>query len=303
MPDESLILTLGQPMGVDQVPNLPGFATPSQGRTAGTRGGGAGGPGRPQSGLMPGTVVRLRRGPGDRDRHRGSAPRSSRSMRSAARRSSNGSSAEATWSSPSGATGRPSATACCARLLPALPAGQERVTSLEALDTFAGSIKQITPPGTPPVMVTKLEEVEERGGKVLSIMGNLPLVVRGPYGFGRVTLIAVGRRPEDLRRLARPRPLLGAGAGPEARPARPGGAAAGRRRRAVLPVGSLRPRQPAADRPGAVPRREADPLRLGRLLHLPVHPPDRPGRLPLPQEGAQADGADLDHLPDDRACR
>ena len=51
-----------------------------------------------------------------------------------------------------------------APILPGLPSGQEKVASLEALDTFAGSTKPITPPGTPPVMVTKLEEIEERGG-------------------------------------------------------------------------------------------------------------------------------------------
>jgi hypothetical protein len=78
-----------------------------------------------------------------------------------------------------------------APILPAVPSGQERVTSLEALDTFAGSIKQITPTGTPPMMVTRLEGAEGRGGKRLSFMGDLPLVVRGPHGFGRVTLIGV----------------------------------------------------------------------------------------------------------------
>ena len=50
-------------------------------------------------------------------------------------------------------------------ILPGLPSRQEKVASLEALDTFAGSIKPITPPGTPPVLVTKLEELEERRGK------------------------------------------------------------------------------------------------------------------------------------------
>ena len=33
------------------------------------------------------------------------------------------------------------------QILPALPAGQVRVPSLEAIDTFAGSIKPITPGG------------------------------------------------------------------------------------------------------------------------------------------------------------
>ena len=79
-----------------------------------------------------------------------------------------------------------------APILPGLPSGQERVTSLDALDAFAASNKQITPPGSKPVMVTKLEEVKERGGSVLiGVNSNLPLVLRGAYGFGRVTLITV----------------------------------------------------------------------------------------------------------------
>ena len=79
-----------------------------------------------------------------------------------------------------------------APLLPGLPNGQERVASLDALDHFAGSQKQITPPGTKAVMVTKFQEVKERGGTVLAaVTSNLPLVVRGAYGFGRVTLISI----------------------------------------------------------------------------------------------------------------
>jgi hypothetical protein len=81
-----------------------------------------------------------------------------------------------------------------APILPGLPNGQEQVGSLEALDAFAGSNKQITPPsssGSQKYLVTKLEEVDGRGGTVMSVMSGLPLVVRGPCGFGRVTLIAV----------------------------------------------------------------------------------------------------------------
>lgn len=79
-----------------------------------------------------------------------------------------------------------------APILPGLPAGQEQVASLEALDTFAGSTRPITPPGSPKVMVTKLEEIARRGGVALSsVRTGLPLVVRGPAGFGRVTLIAL----------------------------------------------------------------------------------------------------------------
>ena len=79
-----------------------------------------------------------------------------------------------------------------APILPALPTGQERLKSLGAIDTFAGSTnKSITPPGSSAVVVTKFEEIESRGGKVLSAAGNVPLVIRGAYQFGRVTLIGI----------------------------------------------------------------------------------------------------------------
>lgn len=76
-------------------------------------------------------------------------------------------------------------------ILPCIPIGEERVPSLEALDTFAGSIKSITPPESPAVLIGKLDRVAERGGTILSIASNLPLVVRGSHGFGRVTVIAI----------------------------------------------------------------------------------------------------------------
>ncbi len=182
-------------------------------------------------------------------------------------------------------------------ILPGLPSGQEKVASLEALDTFAGSNKPITPPGTPPVMVTKLEEMEERGGTVLSMMSNMPLVVRGAHGFGRVTLIAldVDQKPFsdwpdrslfwvraiDLKRPRGEQDAAGntLGGGPQ-----------------FYQYGRLRPVEPASRRARAVSGRQADPVRLGRVLHFPLHPLDRAGRLLLPQESLEADGADLDHV-------
>jgi len=74
-------------------------------------------------------------------------------------------------------------------ILPGKPVGTERVVSLEALDTYAGSTKSISPPGAPAVQVTKFEGVDERS--ILSVTGNLPLVFRGAHGFGRVTVIAI----------------------------------------------------------------------------------------------------------------
>ena len=39
--------------------------------------------------------------------------------------------------------------------------------------------------------MTKFDQVEARGGRVLAAEGPVPLVVRGTYGFGRVTLLAI----------------------------------------------------------------------------------------------------------------
>ncbi len=81
-------------------------------------------------------------------------------------------------------------------ILPCVPNGQDRVGDLGTLESFAGANRPITPPGAAPVMVAKLEGIEERGGRVLN-SGITPLVVRGPYGFGRVTVVAldVNTRP------------------------------------------------------------------------------------------------------------
>ncbi|HMB05142.1 MAG TPA: hypothetical protein VKP69_15565 [Isosphaeraceae bacterium] len=77
-------------------------------------------------------------------------------------------------------------------MLPATPTGRERVHDLGGLESFAGASRPIAPAGSATaVLVTTLEEVEARGGKVLSAAGPVPLVVRGPYGFGRVTVVAL----------------------------------------------------------------------------------------------------------------
>ena len=86
--------------------------------------------------------------------------------------------------------------------LPAVLAGRERVPSLDALDTFAGSARPITPPGSPAQMIVKLEQVEARGGRVLASTAGAPLVVRGPCGFGRITLIAADVEEDAFARWA-----------------------------------------------------------------------------------------------------
>ncbi len=191
-----------------------------------------------------------------------------------------------------------------APILPGLPNGQEIAPSLEALDAFAGSSKPITPPGSAKVLVTKLDEIDQRGGSILSVMLNLPLIVRGPYGFGRVTLIAL----DVDQKLFSDWPDRGLFWGraidlhPQRSDQNPGGPQIGGPTRFNVSMVSDLATQLRASLE-LVPGREADPVRLGRVLHLPVYPAHRTGRLLLPQEGAQADGADLDHLPDDRGGR
>ena len=190
MPDESLILTMGRPQGVETIAELPGFKA-ATGRAA--RGAGA-------------EIVTARI-----DAQAGSMPGRWYGY-DAARAIVVDTSDRETVASLDALRGQPLVDwvergghlivavganwqavrdSVLAPILPGLPSGQEKVASLEALDTFAGSNKSITPPGTPPTMITKLEEVDERRGTVLSMMSSLPLVVRGTHGFGRVTLIAL----------------------------------------------------------------------------------------------------------------
>jgi hypothetical protein len=76
-------------------------------------------------------------------------------------------------------------------MLPALPTGQIEIDDLRALESFAGSTAQIEVPEGRRIQVTKLELIKERGARVLSASSSVPLVVRGRYGFGRVTMLAV----------------------------------------------------------------------------------------------------------------
>ena len=212
MPDETLILTMGRPQGVESIAELPGFQAAGRAACVATPASrDRDGADRPSDRLDARPLVRLRRGAGRRPRHR--RPRDAGGARRAARSAAGrlGRAGRPSGRSRSVPTGRRCGTASSAPILPGLPSGQEKVASLEALDTFAGSNKPITPPGTPPVMVTKLEELEERGGKVLSVMSNMPLVVRGALRLRPGDLDRARRRPEAVFRLARPVLVLGAG--------------------------------------------------------------------------------------------
>jgi len=190
MPDETLILTLGRPQGVETITELPGFKSAARARSRSTGIEIVTARIDPQAGMLPGRwygydgaraiVVDT----GDRETLAAlDALRGQPLVDWVARGGHLVVAVGANWQAVRDSVLGP--------ILPGLPTGLEKVASLEALDTFAGSNKPITPPGTPPVMVTKLEELEERGGTVLSVMSNMPLVVRGAHGFGRVTLIAL----------------------------------------------------------------------------------------------------------------
>jgi hypothetical protein len=190
MPDEFVILTLGQPVGLEQVMKLPGFAAGGNGPTN-----------SPSSQVvlerietaddqMPGRWYGFdAAGAVVIDTDDAAALQALEGMRGQAL---------VDWVSRGGhlvvtvgANGQAVRDSALAPILPALPAGQERVASLDAIDTFAASTKPLTPPGTPAVLVSRLEGVQDRGGKILSITGSLPLIVRGAHGFGRVTLIGL----------------------------------------------------------------------------------------------------------------
>ena len=184
--DETVILTLGKPQGVDLVPALPGFSAEKSGGgevMVVARLDAAGG-------LVPGrwygydaaeaVVVDTN----DRDAMDALGVRGQALVDWVDRGGHLVVAVGANWQAVRDSALGP--------ILPAVLAGQERLTTLDGLDTFAGSTNNpITPAGSPPASVCKLDQVESRGGKTLAAVGSVPLVVRGAYGFGRVTLVAV----------------------------------------------------------------------------------------------------------------
>ena len=75
-------------------------------------------------------------------------------------------------------------------MLPARLNGQVQLTPFDSLESFTGGSHQVAFENSP-VRVAKMEDIEARGGKVIASTLSTPLVVRGPYGFGRVTLIGL----------------------------------------------------------------------------------------------------------------
>ena len=299
--DETLLLTLGQPQGVEEIPGLPGF-----------------GAGQRQAGPARSTVARLgseltRSMPGrwygydaaeavvvdTNDREVMAALDASRGQ------------ALVEWVRRGGhlvvavggrLAGGPRQRARPDPARPCPPARSGSATWRPSI-TFAGATKPIAPAERAAGLGH-----EARGDRGAGRQGARSAPARCPAGRPRRLRVRPGdgrrvrRRPAAVLRLAPTGRCSGSRRSTSAaREADLSNAGNQRmvvgKRAADLPVGRHRPGDPAPPGPRAVPGRQARPVRLGRLLHLPLHPPDRAGRLLLPQEGPQADGADLDHLP------
>ncbi len=215
MPQESLILTMGQPKGVESLPELPGF---QQGGQTGPNA-----PRRkiggelylaridPQMGRLPGRWYGF-------EAARAIVLDTGDPQVIAALDGLRGQ-ALVEWVKRGGhlivavgANWQAVRDSVLAPILPGLPDGREKVPSLDALDVFAGSSKPITPPGTPEVLVTKLD-----GGRGAWRHGPQQRDVEPAAGRARALRIRPGdphrhgRRPEALLGLGRPRALLGTG--------------------------------------------------------------------------------------------
>jgi hypothetical protein len=75
-------------------------------------------------------------------------------------------------------------------MLPLKLNGQTQVSPFDSLESYTGGSSQVAFENEP-ARVAKFEEIEARGGRVIASTLSTPLVVRGPYGFGRVTVVGL----------------------------------------------------------------------------------------------------------------
>lgn len=78
-----------------------------------------------------------------------------------------------------------------ADMLPATPNGQDRTRETGGIEDFASSSKAITTPDGPEMAVTRLVTVPNRSAKELDLTVGGPVLIRGAYGLGRVTVIGL----------------------------------------------------------------------------------------------------------------
>ncbi len=75
-------------------------------------------------------------------------------------------------------------------MLPCRLNGQTQASPFDSLESFTGGSQQVAFENQP-MQVARLEDIDARGGRVIASTLANPLVVRGPYGFGRVTVIGL----------------------------------------------------------------------------------------------------------------
>ncbi len=75
-------------------------------------------------------------------------------------------------------------------MLPCRLGGQTQATPFDSLESFTGGSQQVAFENQA-MQVAKLDDIEGRGGRVIASTLANPLVVRGPYGFGRVTVVGL----------------------------------------------------------------------------------------------------------------
>ena len=244
------MLTLGQPQGVDRSPTCPGFSADKNGR----RGSREVTVARLDAvgGHAARALVRLRRGRRGRARHQ--RPRRDDAARRAAgpgpgrlgpARRPPGRRRRRQLAGGARQRPRPDPARPC-------PTGQERVSRPGgARHPSPARPSRSRPPARRRSWSRSSRGSRSAAARSLSVAGDLPLVVRGRYGFGRVTLIGARRRPEAVRRLGRPRASSGSRRSTCAGRPADEPAATGRigGRRAVLPVGRHRPRRASSASP------------------------------------------------------
>ncbi len=75
-------------------------------------------------------------------------------------------------------------------MLPAKIVGRTQVSPFDSLEAFTGGSHQIAFENAP-VQAARFEEIEARGGRVIASTLSTPLVIRGAYGFGVVTVVGL----------------------------------------------------------------------------------------------------------------
>lgn len=75
-------------------------------------------------------------------------------------------------------------------ILPALPVASTRTFDLGAIESLVGSRNPIVKTGQS-MIVTKFDQIAERGGMIIDTASSMPIIVRGIHGFGRVTMLGI----------------------------------------------------------------------------------------------------------------